>query len=125
MKEISAAIPSLSIFWPSMSQEERLTHFEQLGSRLLEHRYRYYILDEPVIQDSEYDYLERYYKLLANELGLPDTAINMVDYDLSRLDAQEAKVRVDSKQDHHSLWIAEMRPIWEELGSPAKERKNA
>jgi hypothetical protein len=122
-KEENDRIPPLSMFWPLMSEAERLTHFQQIGSRLLEHRYRYYVLDEPVVQDSEYDHLERYYKRLATELNLPDTTADMVDYDLSRLDAQEAKARVDSKTDNHSLWIAAMTPVWDKLGPPAKDRE--
>lgn len=108
-----------------LTQEEKVSYFVSLGERLLEHRYRYYGLDSPVIEDYEYDYIERYYESTAMALGLEPTASNMVDFDLKRADAQAAKARVDSCTDHYSLWLAEMKPVWEQLGPPAKAHKSA
>ncbi len=36
-----------------------LEHMKELAARVLEHRRRYYVLDAPIISDSEYDALER------------------------------------------------------------------
>lgn len=58
--------------------------FAKLSWTILEHKYRYYILDSPIIEDFEYDLLEREYESLAKKLSLDPTATNMVGFDLSR-----------------------------------------
>lgn len=107
----------------NLNNEELLFHFNQVGNRILEHRYRYYILNENVISDFEYDYLERYYKEIASKLNLPDTALDMVGFDITKPGAFEAKQRVDNNQDNYSLWIVSMKPIWERIHLPRKQRK--
>lgn len=85
----------LAFYYNTLSYTEKVAHMETVGHRLLEHRYRYYILDAPILADWVYDYIERYYECVAQDMGLPAIASNMVDFDLSRVDAQEAKARVD------------------------------
>lgn len=60
------------------SPEEK--QFIKLGWQLLEHKYRYYVLDQPIIQDHEYDQLEREYDRLAKLLNLPPTAADTVGF---------------------------------------------
>lgn len=58
--------------------------FVNLSWILLEHKCRYYILNKPTVQDYEYDLLEKEYDALAQELGLPNSVGDMVDFDTSR-----------------------------------------
>jgi len=99
--------------------EEYLTN---LYNRLLEHRYRYYILCEPALSDAEYDYLEKFYNDEANKACVKQ--MDMVDFDINDPLAIEAAKRVDSKTDYYSLWLAEMKPVWDKLGRAAKDVKN-
>lgn len=46
----------------------------QLAWTLLEHKYRYYQLDAPVIEDQDYDKLEREYVDLCKRAGVAPTA---------------------------------------------------
>ena len=107
-----------------MTKEEKEQHIKDVGERLLQHRYRYYILDQPVLEDWVYDHLERYYEMIAKDVGIEATASNMVDFDLKRQDAQDAKTRVDNDQDYHSKWELEMKPVWEKLGKSRKQRED-
>ncbi len=58
--------------------------FISLSWQLLEHKFRYYILDRPKIEDYEYDLLEKEYDRLAIELGQPQSVSNMVGFDENR-----------------------------------------
>ena len=51
--------------------------FIRLGWLLLEHKYRYYILNSPTISDHEFDTLEAEYRKLAEILELPPSASDM------------------------------------------------
>ena len=51
--------------------------FIRLGWLLLEHKYRYYILNSPTISDHEFDTLEAEYRKLAEILELPPSASAM------------------------------------------------
>lgn len=56
---------------------------EKLGREILEHKYRYYILANPSISDTEYDLLEREYKKMLIDAGLDpleDSIYGMVGY---------------------------------------------
>lgn len=53
---------------------------EATGLRVLEARYRYYILDDPTLADWEYDLLERSYESMAATVGLPSLIKDMVGY---------------------------------------------
>ena len=66
---------------PKTDKEKR---FIKLGWLLMEHKFRYYRLDSPIVEDHEYDKLEREYDNLAKELGLPPTAVDMVGFDQNR-----------------------------------------
>src|SRR4051812_25540368 len=59
---------------------DKTLEFNKLSWKLLEAKFRYYILDQPELQDHEYDALERRYDTLAKELGLEPTAANMVGF---------------------------------------------
>ncbi len=105
-----------------LTPEENLEYLDQFYGRLLEHRYRYYILDHPVLNDFEYDWLEREYNRLASEAGLK--LMEMVDFNSNDPLAIEAKKRVDSGTDYHSLWKKEMAPVWAKLGKTHKQQKS-
>jgi hypothetical protein len=60
------------------------SRFIKLGWQILEHKYRYYILSKPIVNDYQYDMIEKEYEKLAAELGEPPTASDMVDFDKSR-----------------------------------------
>lgn len=92
----------------NLSHEEKLQYFEKLGERLLEHKYRYYVLNSSIISDFEYDYVERVYDDLAKELGLEPVCANMVGFNLQAEPARLAASRVDSGTDYHSTWLKEI-----------------
>jgi NAD-dependent DNA ligase len=71
-----------------MEHNPDLERFIQLSWQILEHKYRYYILVNPVISDYEYDMLEKEYDALADKLGLPKSASDMVDFDTNRPSCQ-------------------------------------
>lgn len=60
----------------------------QLSWLLLEHKYRYYVKDAPIIQDYEYDLLEKEYDTLCDKLNLPKAVSDMVGFDESRPSCQ-------------------------------------
>lgn len=64
--------------------EEQKARFAKLSWWLLEHKYRYYILCAPIIEDYEFDELEREYRFLADLLDLEPTASDMVGFDETR-----------------------------------------
>lgn len=68
--------------------------FKNLGWLLLEHKFRYYILQKPIISDYEFDKIETSYRSLAKKLGLPPTASDMVGFDMTRPSAQRAAMKV-------------------------------
>lgn len=70
------------------------TRFIKLGWELLEHKYRYYILNMNTISDYDFDQLEAEYRKLAEELGLPPSASDMVGFDNTRFSCQLAMHRV-------------------------------
>ena len=60
--------------------QEKREHLDSLTKNILRYRYAYYVLDDPLISDWEYDHLERYYEKLAHELGAVPAATNMVGW---------------------------------------------
>jgi len=64
-----------------MTKEQR---FIKLSWQILEHKFRYYIQDRPIIEDHEYDKIEREYDDLAKELGEEPTASNMVGFNFDK-----------------------------------------
>lgn len=75
------------------SAEEK--EFIKLGWKLMEAKYRYYILDTPELQDHEYDQMERRYDELAKILGAPPTAVDMVGFDRNRPSSHVVMNKVD------------------------------
>ena len=104
-----------------LTPEEMQEYLVAYYGRLLENRYRYYMLDAPVLEDAIYDYIERDYNALAEKHGAK--VMKMVDFDFEDPLAIEAGKRVDAGTDSHSLWIKEMQPIWDRIGKPSKEQK--
>ncbi|MFN3477779.1 MAG: peptide chain release factor 1, partial [bacterium] len=51
-----------------VKEEDKKQRFIQLSWLILEHKYRYYILDKPIIQDYDYDKLEKEYENSEHEL---------------------------------------------------------
>lgn len=72
--------PYLIWTYLELTPTEKLEHFENVGKRLLKRKYEYYILDHPQVSDAEYDYAERYYEALAEDLGLEPEIVNMVGF---------------------------------------------
>lgn len=101
-----------------MSNEEKLNYHRHLGERLQEHRYRYYVLDNPVLEDFVYDHIERVYKEVSREMNLKDVAIDMVGFDSNVLGALQAANRVLEGLDHYSTIQKALQEVWEELGPP-------
>ena len=62
-----------------LTPAERVAHFNTLGEAIAGHKVAYY-LKTPTINDAEYDYLERYYEAVADDLGLEPVAVNSVGY---------------------------------------------
>lgn len=58
--------------------------FTELSWIILEAKYEYYWLDNPSLEDYEFDLIEREYIKLAKELNLPPTASDMVGFDFKR-----------------------------------------
>ncbi len=75
-----------------------LERFISLSWQILEHKYRYYILAKPVIGDYEYDMLEKEYEALADKLGLPKSASDMVDFDMNRPSCQRVMEKLSAKK---------------------------
>ncbi len=114
----------LPFFWTSMTEEEKLQYYQDLGNRLQEHRYRYYGLDDPVIEDYEYDHIERVYKEVSRNLSLKDVAIDMVDWDVTKPGALESKRRVQLRVDYYSIERKRIEAIWKKIGKPRYIRKS-
>lgn len=66
---------------PKSPEEKR---FIKLGWLILEAKFRYYVLDDPILSDGEYDRLEREYSELGKRLGYDMDALYMVDFDRTR-----------------------------------------
>lgn len=104
-----------------MSPEEQSLYLDLLYNRLLEHRYRYEVLHDPILEDWEYCWMERYHNELAETAG--SKIMKMVGWDPNDPLALAAKERVDSGQDSHSLWEKGMKEVWDRLGKTRKEVK--
>jgi hypothetical protein len=89
----------------------------RFGRGILEHRYRYYRLDEPVLEDSMYDLLERDYLANVAVHGDPVGLADMVDFPDSP-ECLAAAERVNSRTDCWGAWFKEMLPVWDRLGPP-------
>jgi hypothetical protein len=66
---------------PKADKEKK---FINLGWKLMEAKFQYYKLDAPLLEDYQYDLLEREYDSLAKELGVVPTATDMVGFDQVR-----------------------------------------
>lgn len=80
--------------WHNMTEDERKAYATSLGDKILEHKYRYYVLDENIISDFEYDYLERLYEQLCKLLNITPLVTDMVGWNLRFPGAEEAMKRV-------------------------------
>lgn len=69
-----------------MTDEER---FIQLGWEILEHKCRYYVLNNAIIEDYQYDMLEKEYDALADKLGKEKSASDMVGFNENRPSCRE------------------------------------
>lgn len=72
----------------------KLERFHKLSWEILEHKCRYYILDHPKIEDYAYDMLEKEYDALADELGLPKSASDMVGFKTDRPSCQRVMEKI-------------------------------
>lgn len=61
---------------------------------LLEHKCRYYVHSRSTIDDYTFDMLEAEYRKLAEELGEPPSASDMVDFDTKRPSCQRVMDKV-------------------------------
>ena len=60
----------------------------ELSWKILRAKYHYYIKDNPIMSDYEYDMMEREYDNLCNNLGIKPTASDMVGFDIKRPSCQ-------------------------------------
>lgn len=104
-----------------LTPQENIQYLERVYQRLLEHRYRYYVLNEAAISDFEHDWIEKYYNEQATVAGLRQ--MEMVDFDFKDIEAVQAGKRVDAGLDGHSLWLATMFPVWKVIGIPRSKKK--
>lgn len=102
----------------SLTYQEKQQYFDLLGLRVLAHRYRYYVLDDSVVSDFEYDYIERYYEAIANDLKVRPLTQDLVGFSSSDSHCSLVKSLVDNNQDDYSKWVDTMNPIWIDLGLP-------
>lgn len=72
----------------------KLERFNKLSWEILEHKCRYYIMDSPTIEDYEYDLIEKEYDALADELGLPKSASDMVGFKEDRPSCQRVMTKL-------------------------------
>lgn len=56
----------------------------KLSWEILRAKYWYYIMDEPIMSDLDYDALEKRYDALCKEAGVSPKASDMVGFDTSR-----------------------------------------
>lgn len=105
----------------TLSIEEKTAYLAEVYKRILEHRYRYYVQNDNVLSDTEYDFLEKYYNQLAPVHGV--RLMEMVDFDFKDPEAIAAGERVKAGTDHYSIWLKEMAPVWARLGKTNKQRK--
>lgn len=90
-----------------------------LEERILEHRYRYYVLDHPVLTDFEYDWFEKFYITECIKVGAENILIHSgVGYSDSHPEYIAAADRVKNNTDYYSLREIEMKHIWDKLGRP-------
>lgn len=90
-----------------------------LQDRILEHRYRYYRLDHPVISDMEYDFLEKLYESECKKANVESILKEHgVDFKDDHPEFIAAKERVETRTDEFSLWELQMKPIWDKIGYP-------
>lgn len=59
-----------------------------LSWKILEHKCLYYMFNDPILEDHEYDILERRYELLCKESGVDPTASDMIGFDMRRESCQ-------------------------------------
>lgn len=62
--------------------------YVKLGWDIIKYKYYYYELAKPLIEDYDYDMIERRYCELADKLGLPKSASEMVGFDRERPSCQ-------------------------------------
>lgn len=119
--------PAFPPGWETFPGEFQRQHAQDVYERILEHRYRYYIKDEAVISDGEYDYLERYCKVIWDAVGLVCPLFEMVDFKMTHPACAAAARRVELGMDSYNEWLEEMKPTWERVGMPKKsvESKDA
>jgi len=58
---------------------EEYLEYEMLHAQVRFHKYRYYKMDDPVIEDLEYDELERDFEAAAARLGFPGSWVDCRD----------------------------------------------
>ncbi len=81
-----------------LGEADRLARFLDLSWELLEHKCRYYMFSNPIINDYAYDKLEKEYEALALDLGKPPSATDMVDFDVSRPSCRRVYDRIYALQ---------------------------
>ncbi len=79
--------------------EEEIKRFVQLGWRILENKFVYYVRpDRAGITDVEYDNMECEYRQLAEKLDLEPTAANMVGFQTSKPSCQLVMKKFDEQK---------------------------
>ena len=84
--------------WDEMDTKERFEYLQTLGMRLLCHRYRYYVLDQPIMDDWLYDLIERMYERLCRAQGITSVTENLVGFNPDTPEGQQAAILVESEE---------------------------
>lgn len=74
--------------------KNKKARFVKLGWELIEHKFRYYILNNPIIGDTDFDKMEHEYRDLAEELGEEPSASDMVDFNWNRPSCMRVALKI-------------------------------
>lgn len=72
--------PYLDKRYFDQTAEEKLEHYHQLGRRILRLKCLYYLFATSAVSDYEYDWIERYYEAVAEDVGQPPAASDQVGF---------------------------------------------
>lgn len=80
-----------------MTNQQKKERYVFLSWKILEHKARYYMYNAPTITDYEYDMLEKEYDALADELGQPKSASDMVGFKKDRESCKQVLEKIAKK----------------------------
>ncbi len=75
-----------------------MTHIAKLSWKILEAKYAYYILQNPIMEDFEFDEMALEYEDLCAIFGEEPTATNMVGFDKNRPSCRLVMQKMEKKK---------------------------